>query len=335
MEEITTLLNECYSSFSQTEEYRILKTYRTRDNRLTFDERFAINKSIERTYAPVFELLRADAPTLTESDLFYCALTFQHIETVAIAECLTVTKDAIRMRKLRLREKLPNKWFDLLFPEQKRNSSENVTSQNSAPQTAPITLRQQSTKNVKVMKEKMSFGKAIANCFSNYCNFNGRARRSEYWYWVLFQAFIRTSIIVVMALIKGFIPDPSQITMSTRLTLVIILILMLLLHLGTVLPYLAVSVRRLHDRDDAGWLIIILMILPDLLFQTASVLKSNIVSLNLSFSAGGDIDKTMALVSFYYLASTIIRTVLFCKPGTEGPNTYGPDPIRIITAESK
>ena len=333
MEEITTLLNECYSSFSQTEEYRILKTYRTRDNRLTFDERFAINKSIERTYAPVFELLRADAPTLTESDLFFCALTFQHIETVAIAECLTVTKDAIRMRKLRLREKLPAKWFDLLFPEQKRNSSDSVTSHNSAEQNAPITLRQQSTKNVKVMKEKMSFGKAIANCFSNYCNFNGRARRSEYWYWLLFQAFIRTSIIVVIALIKGFMPDPSQLTMSTRLTLVIILILMLLLHLGTLLPYLAVSVRRLHDRDDAGWLIIILMILPDLLFQTASVLKSNIVSLNLSFSAGGDIDKTMALVSFYYLASTIIRTVLFCKPGTEGPNTYGPDPIKIISTD--
>lgn len=137
MQEITALLNECYSAFSQTEEYRILKTYRTRDNRLTFDERFAINKSIERTYSPVFELLRADAPSLTESDLFFCALTFQHIETVAIAECLTVTKDAIRMRKLRLREKLPNKWFDLLFPEQKRNSSDSVTSQNSAEKTAP------------------------------------------------------------------------------------------------------------------------------------------------------------------------------------------------------
>lgn len=330
MEEITSLLNECSSAFSQTEEFRILKTYRTRDNRLTFDERFAINKSIERAYAPVFELLRADAPTLTESDLFFCALTFQHIETVAIAECLTVTKDAIRMRKLRLREKLPNKWFDILFPEQKRNSSDSVTSQNCQPQTAPITLPSQSTKNAKVMKEKMSFGKAISNCFSNYCNFNGRARRSEYWYWVLFQAFIRTSIIVVVALIKTFLPDPSQITMSTRLTVLIVLILMLLLHLGTVLPYLAVSVRRLHDRDDAGWLIIILMILPDLLFQTASVLKSNIVSLNLSFSAGGDIDKTMALVSFYYLASTIIKIILFCKPGTEGPNQYGPDPIRVI-----
>ena len=338
MQDITTLLNECYSAFSQTEEYRILKTYRTRDNRLTFDERFAINKSIERTYAPVFELLRANAPSLTESDLFFCALTFQHIETVAIAECLTVTKDAIRMRKLRLREKLPNKWFDLLFPEQKRNSSDSVTSQNSAEKTAPITLPTESTKNAKVMKEKMSFGKAIANCFSNYCNFNGRARRSEYWYWVLFQAIIRITIVVVLALIKTFIPDPSQLENAApiKLTVLIILILILLLYLGTLLPYLAVSVRRLHDRDDAGWLIIMLLVLPDLLFQTASVLKENIVNLStLSFNTGGDIDKTMGLVAFYYLVSTIIRIVMFCKSGTEGPNAYGPDPIRIISQSDR
>ena len=102
------------------------------------------------------------------------------------------------------------------------------------------------------------------------------------------------------------------------------------------LPYLAVSVRRLHDRDDAGWLIIILLVLPNLLFQTASVLKENIVNLStLSFNTGGDIDKTMGLVVFYYLVSTIIRIVMFCKTGTEGPNQYGPDPIRIISTSDK
>lgn len=161
MDNINALISECCSRFSQTEEYRILKSYRSRDNRLTFDERFAINKSIELTYAPLFELLRADAPSLTESDLFFCALTFQHIETVAIAECLTVTKDAIRMRKLRLREKLPAKWFELLFPEQKCNSSDSVTSQISQGQSAPIPLQQQSTKNSKVMKEKCHLEKLL------------------------------------------------------------------------------------------------------------------------------------------------------------------------------
>ena len=65
------MIRECYDRFAEPEDYRILKAYRSRDNRLTFDERFSINKSIERAYAPLFEQLRADAPSLTESDLFY------------------------------------------------------------------------------------------------------------------------------------------------------------------------------------------------------------------------------------------------------------------------
>src|SRR5206468_1804872 len=32
----------------------------------------------------------------------------------------------------------------------------------------------------------MGFGEAVATCFSKYVTFSGRARRPEYWYWVLF-----------------------------------------------------------------------------------------------------------------------------------------------------
>jgi uncharacterized membrane protein YhaH (DUF805 family) len=32
----------------------------------------------------------------------------------------------------------------------------------------------------------MSFGQAVSTCFSKYATFAGRARRPEYWYWVLF-----------------------------------------------------------------------------------------------------------------------------------------------------
>ena len=32
---------------------------------------------------------------------------------------------------------------------------------------------------------------------------------------------------------------------------------------------------------------------------------------------------------------TIVKIILFSRPGTEGPNSYGPDPIMIITTESK
>ena len=333
MEEITNLLSQCSSAFSQTEEFRILKTYRTRDNRLTFDERFAINKSIERTYAPVFELLRADAPSLTESDLFFCALTFQHIETVAIAECLTVTKDAIRMRKLRLREKLPNKWFDILFPEQKRNSSDSVTSQNCQPQTTPITLPSQSTKNAKVMKEKMSFGKAISTCFNKLFTFEGRARRSEFWYFFLF-----TSIISLTYLTFGYLFDSiiaptlsentdNMIKLTGPLINNTISIIIILLRLS-------VEIRRLHDIECSGWLVIPLTILPNLIAMlyirywpsADALMKSGDItpeSLPGMFAA-------ILLILLFFIGILVVKLVLFCKPGTEGPNQYGPDPIRVI-----
>ena len=333
MEEITTLLNECYSSFSQTEEYRILKTYRTRDNRLTFDERFAINKSIERTYAPVFELLRADAPTLTESDLFYCALTFQHIETVAIAECLTVTKDAIRMRKLRLREKLPNKWFDILFPEQKRNSSDSVTSQNCQPQTTPITLPSQSTKNAKVMKEKMSFGKAISTCFSKLFTFEGRARRSEYWYFFLFTSIISLTYMAFGMMFDSIIAP----TLGENTDNVIKLTGPLINNTISVIVFLlglSVTVRRLHDIECSGWLIIPLSVLPNLIAMlynsywpsANSLLKSG----NITPEAFAGIAVTLVFILLFFIGILVVKLILFCKAGTEGPNQYGPDPIRVI-----
>lgn len=328
MDNINSLISECCSNFSKTEEYRILKSYRSRDNRLTFDERFAINKSIELTYAPLFELLRADAPSLTESDLFFCALTFQHIETVAIAECLTVTKDAIRMRKLRLREKLSAHWFDLLFPEQKRNSSESVTSQISQGQSAPIPLQHQSTKNSKVMKEKMSFGKAVASCFRNYCNFNGRARRSEFWYWVLFRGTIVLSITVLNAILQSLNAYQDNKTIAF-----IMLLVFLVCELGLLLPFFAVYVRRLHDLDNPGWLVFVLFVIPELIKAVTDGI--NVLASEFSIGITSIDDKTMLLINLYFIITSVIWIVLLSKPGTEGPNQYGPDPIRIINSSDK
>ncbi len=36
----------------------------------------------------------------------------------------------------------------------------------------------------------MNFGEAIKFGFSNYANFQGRSRRSGYWYWALFNALV-------------------------------------------------------------------------------------------------------------------------------------------------
>ena len=330
MEEINALLGECSARFRETEDYRILKTYRTRDNRLSFDERFSIAKSLERAYAPFYDLLRADAPTLTDSDLMFCALSVQKIETVAIAECLTVTKDAIRMRKLRIREKLPQKWFELIFPEQKRNSSESVTSQNSEAPDTDIPWRHQQTKNAMDMKETMSFSKAVSSAFSKLFTFEGRARRSEYWYFWLFMVILKTAVYIIGIFYTVF-SDPTSFHMdSTVISPTFETIFMLVFFpLG-----LSVNVRRLHDIDCSGWMVLLLSVLPlalDLLHtwywpSALEILRNSDVTP--SIIAG--VSRTAGLVLLLSLGLLIFKVVLFCRPGTEGPNTYGPDPIKII-----
>ena len=78
---------------------------------------------------------------------------------------------------------------------------------------------------------------AIQSVFGNYANFNGRASRSEYWWFVLFLAIIAIALSVVFK----SIPEVGT-ALLTISSLAIILP-----------PSLAVSVRRLHDTDSSGW----------------------------------------------------------------------------------
>ena len=83
----------------------------------------------------------------------------------------------------------------------------------------------------------------------NYANFSGRARRSEYWYFMLFNLFAIISTAILDRLFgttfdMGF--GPSAYGYITILYYFFILI-----------PSLAVLVRRLHDVGKSGWFILI------------------------------------------------------------------------------
>jgi uncharacterized membrane protein YhaH (DUF805 family) len=86
----------------------------------------------------------------------------------------------------------------------------------------------------------MGIGEAVSTCFSKYVTFQGRASRSEFWYWTLFVIVAVIVLFVVLGMILGF---DSAIPAS----------LMGLFLLGTFLPSLAVTVRRFHDTDHSGW----------------------------------------------------------------------------------
>ena len=98
----------------------------------------------------------------------------------------------------------------------------------------------------------MGFGTAIATCFSKYVDFQGRARRSEFWWWVLF-----TFILGIVASILDSIVDPPTIGMYYHAGYI-----GSLLNLALLLPNLAVAARRLHDTGrSAFWLFLLFLII--------------------------------------------------------------------------
>lgn len=93
----------------------------------------------------------------------------------------------------------------------------------------------------------MTFKESVNTVFNKYAVFSGRASRSEYWYFALFQF-----IVGILFSILGTIFTNSQGQPSVWIS-----ILSGLWCLLTILPSLAVSVRRLHDSGrGGGWIFI-------------------------------------------------------------------------------
>ena len=82
-----------------------------------------------------------------------------------------------------------------------------------------------------------------------YATFHGRARRMEYWLFVLLYAVV-TIIATVADVSFGLTLDgePEAGLLSTAW------------YLAMLLPSLAVSVRRLHDTDRSGWWILLMFV---------------------------------------------------------------------------
>ena len=76
----------------------------------------------------------------------------------------------------------------------------------------------------------MNFQQAITTCLRKYVDFSGRATRSEFWWFVLFNFVL--SIVTSML---------GQMISS-------------LVSLALLVPSLAVGARRLHDIGKSGWL---------------------------------------------------------------------------------
>lgn len=75
--------------------------------------------------------------------------------------------------------------------------------------------------------------------WKNYANFKGRSTRADYW-WVVLANFL---IGFVLGFIAGLIPDLAGVTG----------IITTLYSLASIIPTLALIVRRMHDINRSGW----------------------------------------------------------------------------------
>jgi uncharacterized membrane protein YhaH (DUF805 family) len=116
-----------------------------------------------------------------------------------------------------------------------------------------------------------------------YAVFSGRARRKEFWMYSLF-CFIFAIVAMILDNILGttfkYIAGDIQVNIPYGY-------IYLIYALATIIPGLAVTIRRLHDLGKSGWMFLIILI-P--------------------------------------IAGPIWLLVLECTDGTPGENEYGPNP---------
>lgn len=102
--------------------------------------------------------------------------------------------------------------------------------------------------------------KAYADFWKNYANFNGRARRSDYWYVALAEAVIGVVFGILAGIIMAIV---YNVTWDDEVMAVVGAIaggILCLYSLATIIPHLSLTVRRLHDIGKGGvylllWLI--------------------------------------------------------------------------------
>lgn len=134
--------------------------------------------------------------------------------------------------------------------------------------------------------------------FKKYAEFTGRSRRKEYWMYVL--------LLIVVGIVIGVVERALGLAALIGPYGPITALFML----ATLVPSLAVGVRRLHDTNRSGWWLLI-------------GYGPFIVSMCLTLL--GSLSLAM-IVSVIALIGFIVLLVFMVLEGTRGPNQYGADP---------
>ncbi|MBC6407840.1 MAG: DUF805 domain-containing protein [Rhodobacteraceae bacterium] len=145
----------------------------------------------------------------------------------------------------------------------------------------------------------MGFFDAVKTCFLKYVTFSGRASRSEYWWFFLFNLICQIIASILDTLIFGSaIAAVSEAESLTPIGFVVSLVLFL--------PNLAAAWRRMHDTGRSG-----LLLLWPTLVGVALLIVSYVVAL------------------FVLIAYSLLVIFWLTRPSQPGTNDYGPNPHEV------
>ena len=124
----------------------------------------------------------------------------------------------------------------------------------------------------------VSLAGAIALGFQRYFDFSGRSSRAEYWWWTLFVIIAGVVLSYADMLIGTYNADTESGLIAGIFGLV------------TLIPGIAVGVRRLHDINKTGWWVL------------------------------------FAVLFFWLLLIPVLLLLYWAtRPGDQGDNKYGPE----------
>jgi uncharacterized membrane protein YhaH (DUF805 family) len=113
----------------------------------------------------------------------------------------------------------------------------------------------------------MSFVESVRTCFSKYATFDGRATRSEFWWFYLFTALVGlvgyVPVLVLTVISASASANDSAVSAVSAvfaILLALFWIVWIVVLLALYIPLLAVGCRRLHDRGQSGWLQLLLLV---------------------------------------------------------------------------
>ena len=159
-------------------------------------------------------------------------------------------------------------------------------------------------------------------CLKHYADFSGRASRSEFWYFRLFNVLTFIGIYLIIMAIKRVIGIDLGF-------------LRVVYPIALLIPNFAVTARRLHDTNRSGWWQL-LTIITGLIM---SGLVITLVYLLCIYAIWGEDmrgfsifreEKLLSVLLFIsiicHIAAEILLLVWYCRDSQQGVNRFGPNP---------